>query len=245
MDVTEILENSKSQYKPITVEKLIPVEYDLKRLAAFDTNPFDEKQLNDDRETYLHNLTRDNTQLLVNAIFELPFETAEDVVLAKLPALGETRLPREKPLPKEKPLTRWEKFAKVKGIQNRKRERFVWDEDKKKYVVRWGYAGGEKDKDDWLLEVPQNANPMEDQYAKVRDEKKERIDKNKRRRQRNEEEALAASMSGKKDVRDFKKTELQAAIAASKQATASFGKFDKELKPADVTKKNKNKKQKK
>ena len=30
-------------------------------------------------------------------------------------------------LPKPKPPTRWEAYAKLKGIQNRKKERMVWD----------------------------------------------------------------------------------------------------------------------
>ena len=40
----------------------------------------------------------------------------------------EFRLPREKPLPKKKELTKWQKYAQEKGIQNRKRDRMVWDE---------------------------------------------------------------------------------------------------------------------
>lgn len=192
-----------------------------------------------DTEEYVKELTRDNTQLLVNEIFKLPVEGADAGVLAKLPART-YQLPREKPLPKDRPLTRWEKFAKAKGIQNRKRERFVWDEEKEQYVPRWGYAGGQKDKlDDWLIEVPQHADPMEDMYAKKREEKKERVDKNKKRQRRNEEENVAAKMAGKSQIKDFKKEELKAAIAASKSATASLGKFDAEVQPSKKKKKSK------
>lgn len=195
-------------------------------------------------EQYLKELTRDNTQLLVNEIFKLPVQSADAGILAKLPQRT-TVLPREKPVPKDRPLTRWEKFAKAKGIQKRKKERMVYDEQKGKYVPRWGYAGGEKDKlDDWLIEVPQNADPMEDQFAKRREEKKERIERNKKRQRRNEEEAAAITMAGKNSIRDFKKHELQAAIAASKAATASMGKFDPEV-SATNGKKKKNKKSKK
>lgn len=189
-------------------------------------------------------MTRDNTQLVVNELFKLPVEGADTGILAKLPERI-NKLPREKPVPADRPLTRWEKFAKAKGIKNRKRERFVWDEEKQKYVPRWGYAGGNKkeDMDDWLLEVPQNADPMEDQYAKKREEKKVRVEKNTKRRRRNEEEAAAATMSGKKDIKEFKKDELQAAIAAAKTATASLGKHDPELpkkkKKTGTTKKSK------
>ncbi|KAI8384418.1 ribosome biogenesis regulatory protein-domain-containing protein [Radiomyces spectabilis] len=218
--------------KPITVEKLIPLEFDLNLLAGFDTNAFDDKELKNNREAYIKNLTRDNTQLLVNEIFKLPIQSGDAGVLAQLPARTSI-LPREKPLPKEKPLTRWEKFAKAKGIQNRKRERMVWDDESQEFVPRWGYAGG-KDKDklasDWLIEVPQDADPMEDQYAKRREDKKARVEKNAKRQKRNLEETAVATMAGKKDVREFKKAELQAAIAASKTATASLGKFDTKLK---------------
>jgi regulator of ribosome biosynthesis len=53
-----------------------------------------------------------------------------------------TVLPREKPAPKPKEETRWEAFAKEKGIKKRKRERMVWDEEKKEWAPRWGYKVG-------------------------------------------------------------------------------------------------------
>ncbi|SAM00164.1 hypothetical protein [Absidia glauca] len=231
MDVTEILEAHKAQYKPITVDKLVPLDFDLNLLTGFDTNALDEQRLKKEKEAYLKDLTRDNTQLLVNGIFDLQVKTGDAGVLAVLPERTSI-LPREKSLPKDKPLTRWEKFAKVKGIQNTKRERMVWDEDRQEHVPRWGYKGGSSKKDDmqdWLIEVPTNVDPMTDMYQKNRDEKKERVNKNQKRQKRNEEEGAAATMAGKKDVRDFKKDELQQAIAASRGATASMGKFDKGL----------------
>ena len=48
----------------------------------------------------------------------------EDAVLAELPA-PIYRLPREKPVPEEKAETKWEKFAKTKGITKTKRSRMV------------------------------------------------------------------------------------------------------------------------
>jgi hypothetical protein len=50
-----------------------------------------------------------------------------------------TVLPREKPVPKAPEATRWELFAKEKGIKKRKRERMVFDEEKKEWAPRWGY----------------------------------------------------------------------------------------------------------
>ncbi|CAO3637760.1 unnamed protein product [Cunninghamella blakesleeana] len=230
MDVTEILETHKAQFKPITVEKLVPLEYDLNLLAGFDINALDEKKVKGQKDKYIKELTRDNTQLVVNQLFDLKVKNTDSGLLAELPDRV-TVLPREKPLPKEKPLTRWEKFAKAKGIQNTKRERMVWDDDRQEYVPRWGYKGGEKDKtQDWLIEVPDNVDPMTDMYQAKREEKKGRVEKNAKRQKRNEEESAAATMTGKKDVRELGKSELQQAIVASRTATASLGKFDKKLK---------------
>ncbi|KAI8637921.1 RRS1-domain-containing protein [Parasitella parasitica] len=234
MDVTEILEAHQAQFKPITVEKLVPLDFDINLLSAFDTNALDEKTLKSKNTTdkYILDLTRDNTQLIVNELFKLPVTSADAGVLAQLPGRVSV-LPREKPLPKDKPLTRWEKFAKTKGIQNKKRDRMVYDEDTGEYTPRWGYKGAKPEgtlEHDWLLPVPDHGDPMEDQYAKVREEKKGRSEKNTKRQRRNQEEAAAATLAGKKDIKEFKKEELQTAIAASKKATASVGKFDSKLK---------------
>jgi regulator of ribosome biosynthesis len=53
-----------------------------------------------------------------------------------------TTLPREKPLPKPKEETRWEKFAKEKGIVKRKRERMVFDETAQEWKPRFGFKVG-------------------------------------------------------------------------------------------------------
>ncbi|KAI8061469.1 ribosome biogenesis regulatory protein-domain-containing protein [Gilbertella persicaria] len=233
MDVTEILEAHSAQFKPITVEKLVPLDFDLNLLAGFDTNALEEKTLKskNNMEKYLTELTRDNAQLIVNELFKLPVTSADAGVLAQLPNRVSV-LPREKPLPKDKPLTRWEKFAKAKGIQNKKRERMVYDEETGEYVPRWGYKPKEEGKldADWLMPVPNHADPMEDQYEKAREAKKARVEKNTKRQRRNQEEGAAASLAGKKDIKEFKKDELQTAIAASKKSTASLGKFDAKLK---------------
>ena len=39
-----------------------------------------------------------------------------------------SRLPREKPVPKPRPPTKWEKYAREKGINKRKKDKKVWDD---------------------------------------------------------------------------------------------------------------------
>jgi hypothetical protein len=80
-----------------------------------------------DRDQYLKALARDNTQLLLNCIWELPTERVEEAIVAKLPAPTFV-LPREKPLPKPKPLTKWQKYAQEKGITKTKKLKLTWDE---------------------------------------------------------------------------------------------------------------------
>lgn len=82
---------------------------------------------------------------------------SEDGPLAQLPP-PTTQLPRAKPLPKPKPLTKWEQFAKAKGIQHKKRDKREWDEEKQEWVNRWGWKGKNKDGEtQWLTPVPANA----------------------------------------------------------------------------------------
>ncbi len=64
----------------------------------------------------------------MNRIFELPTLKVDNETVVKLPEIT-TKLPRAKPIPKKKELTKWEKFAKEKGIQKVKKTRSVWDEE--------------------------------------------------------------------------------------------------------------------
>ena len=82
------------------------------------------------KEDLLLKLSRDNVQLLINRIFELPTLRVDNDIVIKLPA-PTTKLPRAKPVPKAKQLTKWEKYAKEKGITKRKKSNVEWDEELK------------------------------------------------------------------------------------------------------------------
>ena len=66
-------------------------------------------------------------------------------------------LPREKPLPKQKKEeTKWEKFARKKGIKEKKRGegKMEYDEEKGDWVPKWGYKGRNKEGEgEWIVEV--------------------------------------------------------------------------------------------
>lgn len=75
----------------------------------------------------MFNLARDNTQLLINKIWELPTEKQDDVTVVNLPKPLYI-LPRGLPVPKPRPPTKWEKFAKEKGIVKTKKDKLKWDD---------------------------------------------------------------------------------------------------------------------
>ena len=218
-------------------EKEDDLQYCLVNLTAVDVHPLDIDKLNSEREEYLKKVGRENAQLLVNKLFELPGEG----VMVELPDMEEIRIPREKPLPKERPPTKWEKFAKVKGIFKRKREALAWDEETESWRPRLGHkAPGREKMADWVVEVPSNQKLEGDPFEEKKNKKKEAREKQRKSERRNQ--ALAARavqpIAGDKKVKvllakkgastmggDKFMENLKTQIAVSKQSTASHGKF--------------------
>ena len=110
--VLEEAARAESLAAPTSVEKPLALELDLGNMLALDNNQMEPSQL--DSPAKLLALARDNTQLLLNAIWNLETVKVEDAVTAKFPP-PTCVLPREKPVPKPKVMTRWEKYAKEKG----------------------------------------------------------------------------------------------------------------------------------
>lgn len=147
----------------------------------------------------------------MNSLWELPTERVEECIVAKLPPPSFV-LPRQRKCPVPRPLTKWEKFAQEKGIKKTKKDAKVFDEEldvsgfgaeaatrtkawcsrsvlffsSQKWVPRYGMkrAQAEKEKD-WVLEVPRNADPMEDQFEKKQSLKSDKVAKNEIQRMRN------------------------------------------------------------
>lgn len=221
----------ESKFKSTAVEKDIDVEIDEGNLLCVDPNQLDLKRLKSNKEDFLGELTRDNVQLLFNKIWQLPVERVEDAVLAKLPD-PTTRLPREKPIPAEKKLTKWEQYQKDKGFTKRKKDRMVYDEEHEEYRPRWGYKRKDDIKDKWVLEVPDHIDPYEDQFEKLKKDKKERVAKNELQRLRN----MARNMKGKMPSVGVVPTpaptkhHVQKALHEARTSDASLGRFSKDLK---------------
>ncbi|UKK00709.2 ribosome biogenesis regulatory protein [Theileria orientalis] len=129
--------------EPSKIQKVDNLEYCLKNLIAIDGTPTTHDLLNNEN---LLNLSRDNTQLLVNKLFSLSRTSTSDGIFADLPSDDAIVIPRVFPLPKPREKTRWEMFAELKGIKKRKRSRKVYDPTVGDWVPRWGFKSIKKNK---------------------------------------------------------------------------------------------------
>jgi regulator of ribosome biosynthesis len=218
------------------VQKEDDLTYDLGNLTAFDTHPF---VYQSEKELALH--ARENVQLLINHIFELPRQMSDMGPLALLPG-PVTVIPREKPLPKPKVETRWEKFAKEKGIEKRKKSRKVFDENTGEWSHSWGYQRAGNDMKDWAVEMKEGDN--EDPWTKRKQEKKARVDQNLTAQAKNLKQGRGRQLAGiagrtptgipveLMNTDDTKakqrgKDGTTKALEKVQFSTASMGKFDK------------------
>ena len=106
-------------------------------------------------------------------------------------------MPRWKPLPKAKAPTKWETFAKKKGIgkfsaasggaklEDRKKN-MVYDEESGEWVKKWGYKGKNMNDGGWLVEVDEKKLKKEGEGTNVRGEGKREKMERVRRQQRKE-----------------------------------------------------------
>ncbi|EHB01800.1 Ribosome biogenesis regulatory protein-like protein [Heterocephalus glaber] len=110
-----------------TTHKELELDFDLGNLLASDHNPPTAlRQVGLVPEAERRALESDNTQLF-NQLWQLPTECTEEALVA--PLLEPTaHLPLEKPVPKPRPLTRWQQFARLKGIRPNRKTNLVWDE---------------------------------------------------------------------------------------------------------------------
>ena len=226
-----------------------PVDVDLGNLCVADPSPLDPavfgKGGGRDGNAAALARGRDVLQRLVAELFSLPSESDVNGRYVQLPP-GTTPLPRTKPLPpEEKPMTKWEKFAKEKGIKKRKRSKMVFDEQTDEWKRRHGYdRSGDSNKiiiaDGKWSEVP---GQTEDPFTREERERRERVEKNAGRQQRNLQNAVAThgkqvlpptlqmSAAPRKGVKalplnGMKKQQVKDLTAHVARSTASIGKYN-------------------
>eukprot|EP00300_Choanocystis_sp_HF-7_P001120 c10909_g1_i1.p1 GENE.c10909_g1_i1~~c10909_g1_i1.p1 ORF type:complete len:321 (+),score=51.76 c10909_g1_i1:40-1002(+) len=235
MDVTELLASAKRRYKTTAVEKAFPVSIDLGNLCLFDPAPLARDSLAE--------VTRDNAQVIINALFGLPSESLERATVVRLPE-PTIQLPRSKPVPKPKPPTRWQMFAKLKGIAPKSKSRMVQNEETGELRPRFGYKAASTERP-WMIEHKKTADPFSDPFAEEADAKAKRRAVNRKKEMHNLRRAGALparpidQIAGEKP----KKAVVRDLIAIQNQSTASYGRFnakiDGELKDPRPAKKRK------
>ncbi|KKK13725.1 hypothetical protein P175DRAFT_0467783 [Aspergillus ochraceoroseus IBT 24754] len=211
-----VASKSKPERLPITVSKPTPYTFDLGHLLANDPNPLDGVATSQRRNDALKATARDGIQSLLNQLLTTcPITSSPQGVLLTLPAPA-TLLPRHKPLPTPKAPTKWELFARKKGIgkysakpgaalaDKERRKKLVYDEEKGEWVPRWGYKGKNKSEDEWLVEVKEKDWKKEEEAAAQgssirgmsRAERKDRIRRNERKMRSNDRASRKSGSGG-------------------------------------------------
>ncbi|KAJ1368753.1 Ribosome biogenesis regulatory protein [Parelaphostrongylus tenuis] len=222
--------------KPTSVLKVVDPFVDLGHLVIVDRD-----SIAGDASENLLTRARDNAQYLYNKIWELNRKHTDEGVMAELPK-SSFILPREKKIPEKKEPTKWEKYAALKGLAKRKRPRSfldiqVFDEASKEWKPTYGYRRGNDDTKDWLIEIPDGADPNKDYFAERVEKKKERIAKNETQRLKNIARQLGTNLRKGPSVdpnigvgispEEKSKQQVRFAVDRAKAATASAGKFQR------------------
>lgn len=191
MDVSDVLQNISERRKEASAKTDVerPLVLDVGLLTAWDPDSVVMPKAGPKREEYFRNMARDDVQVVLNKLYSM--ENAEVIEGERYLNLPEpiTVLPRAKSVPKPKPPTKWEQFAQRKGIKSKSskdKEKLAFDDTSGEWVPRYGYERAKNQYEkDWCIEVPANADPNTDMFAQKKEEKKERVAKNKFQQLRN------------------------------------------------------------
>lgn len=144
-------------------------------------------------------------------------------------------------MPLEKPETKWERFAREKGIKKQKRSRKIWDDNTQSYKYRWGKDSLAKSNEEWVVEHnPNKLGDFEDPFIQKKEEKKLERAKQVKAEIRNKRAAVIArnksNMGGANpssmvvgnmsSTSTASKDRLKRAIRLAQRSTRSLGVFD-------------------
>lgn len=204
-------ETTQTERLPVTVDKPTPYTFDLGHLCATDPNPLPPSkdllsQPLSGRNEILQSIARDGAQMLLTTLLTSSTtaiqSTSDSLIMSLPPCEDADRTPRWKPLPKQKEATKWEQFARKKGIGKfggnlkggakleDRRKNAVYNEETGKWEKKWGYKGKKEGgvQDDWLVELDDKQTRKEkslDDGKTIRNEsKRERMEKMRRQDRR-------------------------------------------------------------
>jgi len=225
-------DDEKPKFKPLVSASGEQCTFDLKNLLAINSHQVETVKLYSTEKTgdeeivipslstlissvdedHLLEKATDGCAQLINALWQLPTERSDVGTLVSLPSYSVTKLPRQLPPPPPKSETKWEKFAKARGIplNKEKRSQKVWDEDSGSWKFIHGYNKANDDSKEWpIMEVKRNEDPFEDPWERVRDAKRTRVDKNTLNRMKNAQRdgsldkgTAVRALKGKEKIRE-------------------------------------------
>uniref|UniRef100_A0A5K3FS74 Ribosome biogenesis regulatory protein n=1 Tax=Mesocestoides corti TaxID=53468 RepID=A0A5K3FS74_MESCO len=218
-------------------------ECDLGNLLYEDKAPLDPKDVN---KCFLRDLTLSCTRDFLRQFWNLPTDQTDGISLSILPE-PKFRLPREKQAPRARTLTRWERFAQMKGINKHKKSRKVWDDASQSWKPAWGKNRVDSVKDKWVLEVPENSDPYEDQFEKLTKARNERKAKNEFARLKNIARSIKKGQAppvGVLTESEASKNALTRALEITKRSDASMGRFSEDINETKIANKTEKKQSK-
>ena len=130
--------------------RIIPLSFDEGNLAIFDSTPVTEKI----EEDFIENCGKSLSELFKKILLQENSHPLNSPTIRDLPET-KIQLPRALPIPKPKPLSKWQEFAKKKGIQKRKKGALTFDEDRSEWSARHGKRSSKnkiKRENTWIKE---------------------------------------------------------------------------------------------
>lgn len=229
---------------PPTANREDDLQYDVGNLMASDRHNIDPTRFAEEKESYLLKYSRDIVQLLINRVFALPSKVDKnDITKSLMVQLPDkiTVTPRAKHPPKAKPLTKWEAFAKLKGITKKKRRPKLVEDVAGNLRPRYGAKGVNQ----MHPIVPAKEGEAEDYspFMEALEKKNKRVQQQKRREAKNYRRQVASlsghtklpatinvSHMGMNNKKHVKKPDIMRAFEVAQRSTASIGKYDKRVK---------------
>lgn len=146
-------------------------------------------------------------------------------------------------MPVPKPETKWEKFARDRGIKKTKKDSKIWDAESQSWKHSWGKKGINNNSD-WLIEHKEGSlGDHEDPFIQRKSMKKDRLEKQEKRRLSNKRagalEGSSIDAAGGRNSASLvvgsaaptagpvSQERLKRAIQMAQRSTRSLGTYDK------------------
>ncbi|GJQ15040.1 hypothetical protein GpartN1_g6831.t1 [Galdieria partita] len=203
------------------------VEVDLGSLSCADVRPILQGETKQEQEERILRAV----EFLVQGLFTLPEQSSERKSQRELPEPFSV-IPRAKPIPKEKPLTKWEQFARIRGIRKRKRDKFAWDETRGEFRPIHGYRSINDESDQVILPHDPSLQPGESPFDRVKEGKRNRVKNNRKSQERNKRSIAKDQLSSRPVRTDkYKSKDLEKSAKIASISTRSLGKYGDRNKP--------------